>query len=698
MNGEMCVCVSVVLLCTVVADMSVGVLTSASPADQPLLSPRHYQYTDPDSGVQLLCDKCPAGTHVSVHCSRTAVRECGPCPEGSFTRGENGVEQCHVCRAPCPAGWTEKTPCEATRDRVCGCPAGSFTTGQSDARCKPHSPCPPGSGVRRPGSETEDVRCKPCARGTFSDVESSVLRCQPHTDCRVKGLALLTPGTRKTDNICSAPSTQPLSSSSSSSSLTATTITASTTLGPVQSAFVQEPLSSSSSSSPSLAVSAHEDTDSQSAAIRQRDGPQQDHHAEGLVLSWAATPAPPDPRDLDRDPPRTPAPPQVRKHELAREHHRTHPDPDPPPLPSKRATEGLEDREAVAGAGAGIGRGSGLSAYYRPTRRGSPRPSNHRHFDINEHLPWMIVLLLLLVLVVIVVCSVKRSSRVLKKGPRQDPSSIVEKAIQKKPSAPPAQVKEKWIYYSNGQGVDILKLVSAQVGSQWIDMYQSLANATEREVAAFSNGYSSDHERAYAALQHWTIRDSDANLAKLINALHRQRRIDVVEKIRYVMEDNPQFDINQLMTSVNVSQSLSPIHKPPDSPGSGGGSVGGVSTGGVEQSPVDRTKGFFPDESEPLLRCDSTSSKDSALSRTGSFITKEKKDTVLRQVRLDPCDLQPIFDDMLHILNPDELHVIEEIPAAEDKLDRLFEIAGVKSQEASQTLLDSVYSHLPDLL
>ncbi len=71
---------------------------------------------------------------------------------------------------------------------------------------------------------------------------------------------------------------------------------------------------------------------------------------------------------------------------------------------------------------------------------------------------------------------------------------------------------------------------------------------------------------------------------------------------------------------------------------------------------------------------------------------------MLRQVRLDPSDLQPIFDDMLHILNPDELHVIEEIPMAEDKLDRLFEIAGVKSQEASQTLLDSVYSHLPDLL
>lgn len=96
-------------------------------------------------------------------------------------------------------------------------------------------------------------------------------------------------------------------------------------------------------------------------------------------------------------------------------------------------------------------------------------------------------------------------------------------------------------------GVDILKLVAAHVGTQWIDIYQSLANVTEREVTAFSNGYSSDHERAYAALQHWTIRDSGANLAKLINALHRQRRIDVVEKIRCVMEDNPQVGLSEVI-------------------------------------------------------------------------------------------------------------------------------------------------------
>ncbi|XP_029352170.1 tumor necrosis factor receptor superfamily member 21 isoform X1 [Echeneis naucrates] len=683
-------CVSVVLLYTVVVEVSAQYLTTISPAEQLVLSSRHYQHTDPISGAQLLCDKCPAGTYVSTHCAPKAVRECSPCPEGTFTRGENGVQQCHHCRAPCPAGFVEKTPCTATQDRICTCPPNSFLSVDNGSECKPHSLCPRGMRVKKRGSETEDVLCRPCSKGTYSDVESSVLKCRNHTDCQAQGLLLLTSGTKERDNVC-GPLPTPVSSSSSSTASTTATV------GPAQASF---------SHLSSLTRPAQKGTYSHSGSIqlREKQGVE-DHRAKRLLYSLPGTPTPP-----NRDLPRTPQP-SARKQPIDREQQQE-PKSDPVIGPNRRELEGLEGAEVVRGGtglnkvadqGSVSGR-SGVSSFYKPTRRGSPRPSTHNQFDINEHLPWMIVLLLLLVLVIIVVCSVKRSSRVLKKGPMQDPSSIMEKAIQKKPSALPTQIKEKWIYYSNGQGVDILKLVAAHVGTQWIDIYQSLANATEREVAAFSNGYSSDHERAYAALQHWTIRDSDANLAKLINALHRQRRIDVVENIRCVMEDNPQFDINQLMTSVNVSQSLSPIHKVLESPSSTGGSsssgvsVGGASGGGVEQSPVDRTKGFFPDESEPLLRCDSTSSKDSALSRNGSFITKEKKDTVLRQVRLDPCDLQPIFDDMLHILNPEELRIIEEIPAAEDKLDRLFEIAGVKSQEASQTLLDSVYSHLPDLL
>lgn len=185
------------------------------------------------------------------------------------------------------------------------------------------------------------------------------------------------------------------------------------------------------------------DTYSQSAAFQLRESQHgKDHHAEGL---WDYGDAARTPPPLALNKPRNP------------EHQHGQPESDAASGPSKLSVEDLEDVEIVqvrTGISKVAGQGSevGVSSYYRPTRRGSPRPSTHNHFDINEHLPWMIVLLLLLVLVVIVVCSVKRSSRVLKKGPMQDPSSIMEKAIQKKPSAPPTQAKEKWIYYSNGQG------------------------------------------------------------------------------------------------------------------------------------------------------------------------------------------------------------------------------------------------------
>lgn len=186
-------------------------------------------------------------------------------------------------------------------------------------------------------------------------------------------------------------------------------------------------------------------TYSQSAAIQLRG---KDFNSKGLQLSRPGTPSP-----LNQDLPPVPLLPAI---EQPRDQH---PISDPVPTISKKTNEGEEGAEIAAGE-AGIskiaGQESGVAgarviSYYRPTRRGSPRPSTH-NFDINEHLPWMIVLLLLLVLVVIVVCSVKRSSRVLKKGPMQDPSSIMEKAVQKKPPAPQVWVKEKWIYYSNGQG------------------------------------------------------------------------------------------------------------------------------------------------------------------------------------------------------------------------------------------------------
>ncbi|XP_037749874.1 tumor necrosis factor receptor superfamily member 21 [Chelonia mydas] len=603
------------------------------------LSSGKYHHLDRATNKELICDKCPAGTYVSKHCTKTTLRECSPCADGTFTKHENGIERCHVCQKPCELPMVEKTHCTALTDRECTCPSGTF---QFNDTCVLYSVCPVGWGVRKKGTETEDVRCKPCPRGTFSDVPSSVMRCKTYTNCLGKNMVVIKTGTKESDHICGFSSSLPntVMSSLSPEEDDVNYEVPSTT-------YLPEGVNASVSS---FAASRRPNVYNGTVDPADIYNETSDNETDGVNVTISNS--------------------RATNHQQNYYH--------------KHSQSVLKLQPALE-----MTSGEKSSIPFVPPKRGPPRQNAHKHFDINEHLPWMIVLFLLLVLVVIVVCSVRKSSRTLKKGPRQDPSAIVEKAALKK-SVTPTQNREKWIYYCNGHGIDILKLVAAQVGSQWKDIYQFLSNATDREMAAFSNGYSADHERAYAALQHWTIRGPEASLAQLISALRQHRRNDVVEKIRGLMEDTTQLEPDKLALPVSPGP-LGPVASPnlklPD-----------ATILPVEQSPCEKNKGFFVDESEPLLRCDSTSSSSSPLSRTGSFITKEKKDTVLRQVRLDPCDLQPIFDDMLHILTPEELHVIEEIPQAEDKLDRLFEIAGVKSQEASQTLLDSVYSHLPDLL
>lgn len=616
---------------------------TAQPEQKTLSLTGTYRHVDRTTGQVLTCDKCPAGTYVSEHCTNTSLRVCSSCPAGTFTRHENGIERCHDCSQPCPRPMIERLPCAALTDRECICPPGMY---QSNGTCAPHTVCPVGWGVRKKGTENEDVRCKQCARGTFSDVPSSVMKCKAHTDCLGQNLMVVKQGTKETDNVCGVD----LSSSSttpSSPGIATFSHPEHTESHDVPSSTYEPQGMNSTDSNSTASVRTKVPSDIQEGTVPDNTSSTSGKESTNRTL---------------------PNPPQITHQQGPHHRHILK------LLPSSMEATGEKSSTAI-----------------KAPKRGHPRQNPHKHFDINEHLPWMIVLFLLLVLVLIVVCSIRKSSRTLKKGPRQDPSAIVEKAGLKK-SLTPTQNREKWIYYRNGHGIDILKLVAAQVGSQWKDIYQFLCNASEREVAAFSNGYTADHERAYAALQHWTIRGPEASLAQLISALRQHRRNDVVEKIRGLMEDTTQLETDKLALPMSPSPlSPSPIPSP-------NVKLENSTLLTVEPSPLDKNKGFFVDESEPLLRCDSTSSGSSALSRNGSFITKEKKDTVLRQVRLDPCDLQPIFDDMLHILNPEELRVIEEIPQAEDKLDRLFEIIGVKSQEASQTLLDSVYSHLPDLL
>ncbi|XP_010174642.2 tumor necrosis factor receptor superfamily member 21, partial [Antrostomus carolinensis] len=361
------------------------------------LSPGKYRHFDRATNKELICDKCPAGTYVSKHCTKSTLRECSPCPDGAFTKHENGIERCHPCRKPCELPMIEKTHCTALTDRECTCLSGTFQTNDT---CVPYTVCPVGWGVRKKGTETEDVRCKPCPRGTFSDVPSSVMKCKTYTDCFGKNMVVIKPGTKESDNVCGSPASLPNTSLTSSS-----TEAGEEPYEVPPTAHLPKGLNSSvpdfvSSPAPRTSSGTAEPVD----YYNETSVNETDSTSETLPGSSAAGQA------------------QSYQH--------------------KQASQALEKQPSLEMAGS-----EKSSVPYRPPRRG---PQNvHQHFDINEHLPWMIVLFLLLVLVVIVVCSVRKSSRTLKKGPRQDPSAIVEKAIMKK-STTPTQNREKWIYYCNG--------------------------------------------------------------------------------------------------------------------------------------------------------------------------------------------------------------------------------------------------------
>ena len=84
--------------------------------------------------------------------------------------------------------------------------------------------------------------------------------------------------------------------------------------------------------------------------------------------------------------------------------------------------------------------------------------------------------------------------------------------------------------------MDLLRLVSSQLGAQWEAVFQSLAGASEGEVGAICRGHASEGERAQAALSHWALRHPDASLAALIHTLQQHQLTELLDKIRYVME------------------------------------------------------------------------------------------------------------------------------------------------------------------
>ncbi|NWR65428.1 TNR26 factor, partial [Bucorvus abyssinicus] len=124
-----------------------------------------YQVQDTDR----YCRKCPAGTHVAVHCKeQNGSSTCAPCDRNEFTEYPNGFAKCLRCRV-CREDQVELSICQADQDTQCACRNGTF--------CSPDHPC------------EMCQKCQPrCPQGTVE-----LAPCTPHSD-RQCGPPTNTPG------------------------------------------------------------------------------------------------------------------------------------------------------------------------------------------------------------------------------------------------------------------------------------------------------------------------------------------------------------------------------------------------------------------------------------------------------------------------------------------------------------------------
>ncbi|XP_078281274.1 tumor necrosis factor receptor superfamily member 1B [Rhinoraja longicauda] len=162
------------------------------------------EYVDKD--INLCCSKCQPGTHVVQLCTKEMDTQCKPCGDKQFLEYWNKLKKCKGCEAQCSDDQDEVQSCTLTTMRMCLCQEGSHcidASGKTCNQCQKHFECKEGQGVTVQGTKHADVKCAPCASGTFSDRVSSTEPCRPHTECAVLGRKTLHEGNNGKDTVCS---------------------------------------------------------------------------------------------------------------------------------------------------------------------------------------------------------------------------------------------------------------------------------------------------------------------------------------------------------------------------------------------------------------------------------------------------------------------------------------------------------------
>ncbi|XP_050993567.1 tumor necrosis factor receptor superfamily member 11B-like [Labeo rohita] len=158
-----------------------------------------YWRTDPVTRQQLLCNRCPPGSRLRAHCTRSSQTECAPCGAGLFTEFWNYIPDCLRCDT-CSDHQTMRVvrPCNGSVNTLCECKAGFYW---DEHFCRRHSTCKPGHGVKASGTPHKDTVCELCADGHFADVTQENTTCVTHSACEDHKLLLL-PGSRWHDSVC----------------------------------------------------------------------------------------------------------------------------------------------------------------------------------------------------------------------------------------------------------------------------------------------------------------------------------------------------------------------------------------------------------------------------------------------------------------------------------------------------------------
>ncbi|KAK7811142.1 hypothetical protein U0070_016082 [Myodes glareolus] len=160
--------------------------------------------------AQLCCAACPPGQHVKHLCTKAADTVCADCETGTYTQLWNSLSKCLSCGSRCDRDQVVTRNCTKQQNLVCTCKANMYCAlpGKADScrQCMRLSKCGPGFGVANARAANENVVCRACAPGTFSDTTSSTDMCKPHRRCNI----LAIPGNASADAVC-APESPALS-------------------------------------------------------------------------------------------------------------------------------------------------------------------------------------------------------------------------------------------------------------------------------------------------------------------------------------------------------------------------------------------------------------------------------------------------------------------------------------------------------